>query len=466
MIEKLTDLKKKRVLIIGDIILDHYINIIPNKISAEAPLVVFNYNNEYYSLGGAANVAKYLANFSCIVDLLGVIGNDNNAKVVISELKKNHIKIDKIIRCEDSVTTTKTRLYSNDNKQVLRYDNENNNTNYNKLVIDMINSIRDKYDLIIISDYNKGVISNEVFNKIVDIASINNIKIICDPKSRLINYKNIYLLKPNIKEIIDIVGSSNDKDIINYKKNNNIENIVLTLGNEGMKIYLKDNNIIEIKAYKSMVYDVTGAGDCVLAYIALGLLTDMNFIEICNMANYAASIKVSKFGTELVNIEEIIPFFNKKVIDRKYIKDLCRLIKNTKKIVFTNGCFDIIHSGHIHTLKEAKSYGDVLIIGLNSDSSIKKLKGNNRPILKEEERIDILSSLEFVDYIVLFDEDTPLKLVKDIKPDVLVKGSDYKNKYIAGRKEVEERGGKVVLVDLVDGKSTTSIIERIKEKVL
>ena len=449
MINNIKSIKNKKILVIGDIILDHYINIVPRKISEEAPLLIFNYNDDYYSLGGAANVAKYLANFSCNVDIIGVVGNDSNAKIVLKELKNNHINTGKIIKDDNSITTIKTRFFSNDNKQVMRVDNEEKEANYKDIVIKELNKIDSRYDLIIVSDYSKGVINNDVFKRINEIAKKGNIKVICDPKNGLVDYKELYLLKPNSKEIIDIVGSNNDEEIIRFKDKKSIDNIVLTLGKDGMKVFLKDNSVINIPTNKSIVYDVTGAGDAVLAYMALGILLNMDFIEVCRMANYAASIKVSKFGTELVFLDEVVPFFKKKVIDRDSIRDFCNIIRRNKKIVFTNGCFDIIHSGHIHTLKEAKKCGDILILGLNSDVSIKGLKGNNRPILKEEERIEVLSSLEFIDYIVLFD--------------VLVKGSYYKNKYIAGRKEVEDAGGKVVLIDLIDGKSTTNIIERIKE---
>ena len=464
MINKIKELKNKKVLIIGDIILDHYINVVPSKISEEAPLLVFSYQKEYYSLGGAANVAKYLASFGCSIDLIGVVGVDDKSKITINLLKESKINTTGIIKNKDTITTCKTRLFSSDNKQVLRLDKEENKKDYSKLVIEKIKNIVFEYDLIIISDYNKGVISNDVLNITLKEAKKKNIKVICDPKNKGLKYQRLFLLKPNSKEMNMLIDNFYDEKIIKYKNNNKIDNIVLTLGEKGMKLFDKNNNIYEIDSYKNIVYDVTGAGDCVLSYLALGILTNMDLLKTCQLANYAASIKVSKFGTELVGIDEVIPFFNNKLISRDYLKEFCNVIHKNKKIVFTNGCFDVIHSGHIHTLKEAKKHGDILILGLNSDSSIKRLKGPNRPILSEQERVEILKSLEFIDYIVVFDEDTPLNIIKEIKPDILVKGADYKDKLIVGKKEVEKYGGKVVLINLIEGKSTTNIIKKIKEK--
>ncbi|MGM9877070.1 MAG: D-glycero-beta-D-manno-heptose 1-phosphate adenylyltransferase [Bacilli bacterium] len=460
MINRLSELKNKKVLIIGDIILDRYINVSPRKISDEAPLLIFNYNSEYYSLGGCTNVAKYISSFEIMVDLVGVIGNDDNSNIIIDLLMKNNINTEFVIR-DNIITTTKTRLFSNDNKQVLRVDKEENSFDFKNLIVEKINELNNNYDLIIISDYNKGVITPTTFKKIINFAE--NIPVICDPKNFDIDFNNLYLLKPNKKEMNSLIKDFNDEKIIEYKNKNNIKNIVLTLGEEGMVIF-DDNNIKHnIKALKNQVFDVTGAGDSVLSYLALGILLKMDFIDTCKLANYSASIKVTKFGTELVKLEEIINYFNNKIISRKDIKEFCNILHKNKKIVFTNGCFDIIHSGHIYNLKTAKSKGDILILGLNSDYSIKKIKGDKRPIFNEKERLDILTSLEFVDYIVVFDEETPINLINDIKPDILVKGADYKDKFIVGKKEVEEYGGKVVLIDLVQGESTTNIIKRIKE---
>jgi len=460
MINEISKLNNKNVLVIGDIILDHYINIIPNKISQEAPILVFNLGSEYNSLGGCANVCKYLSSFNINVDIIGVIGKDNNSKIVKKLLNDSHINMDYLIEKDNIKTTTKNRFFSEDNKQVLRVDDEENNIEYTDEVLKILNKNNKEYDLIIISDYKKGVISEKVFNEIIN--KYNHTKIICDPKNNKY-YKDMFLLKPNKKELEYIIGNINDNNIIEYKNENNIDNLLLTLGKDGMKLYDKDNNIHTINSINNTVYDVTGAGDCVLSYLSLGILLNLDLIDSCKLSNYAASKKVSKFGTQLVSLEEVIDYFNDKLIDRNNIGIFFKILHNNKTIVFTNGCYDIIHSGHIHLLKEAKKLGDILVLGLNSDDSIKRLKGNNRPILNEKERINILKSIEYIDYIVVFDEDTPLNIIKEIKPDYLVKGSDYKDKKVVGSDFVIKNGGALVLIDLVEGKSTTNIINKIKE---
>ncbi len=456
-------MKNKRVLVIGDIILDHYVNVNPSKISSEAPLVIYNYVNDYYSLGGSGNVCKYLSSFSLKVDLFGVVGKDTYSDKVYELLNDNNINANYVFKINNYKTVVKKRYSSLDYKQIMRVDFEDGYVDVEEKVLKELKKIDTKYDLIIISDYRKGVITNKTFEYITSYARKNNIKVICDPKDKKVNYNNIYLLKPNLKEMTDLICKVNDENIIKYKNDNKIDNIVLTLGKEGIKLYDSNNNITSISAYQCNVFDVTGAGDCVLSYLAYGILNDYDMVKTCNYSNYAASLKVSRYGTALVNKYEVLSFFNNKIIDRDELVDFSNFLHKDKKIVFTNGCFDILHSGHIHLLKNAKMLGDALILGLNTDSSIKRLKGNDRPINNEKERVEILSSLAYVDYIVLFDEDTPLNIIKMINPDILVKGSDYKNKEVVGSDIVLKNGGRVELIDLIEGKSTTNIINRLKE---
>lgn len=452
---------KKKVLVIGDILLDNYIFVDSSKISMEAPLLIYKYNKETNSLGGASNVCKYLTSFNYQVDLIGVIGNDYSGNIIIDLLRDNNINTDYIIKDDTYKTIVKKRYASLDYKQIMRVDDEEIYNNDSR-IIDSIMNLNTDYDLIIISDYRKGVITNKTFNSIVEYSKKNNIKVICDPKDDQVNYNNLYILKPNQKEIEKLVKSTNDKDIIDYKIKNNIDNIVLTLGSNGMKLFDENNNIINIPSEKVNVYDVTGAGDCVLGYLAYGVLEKKQIEESAVISNYAASIKVSKFGTQLVNKYEVYTKMNNKEINRNDLKEFSDYIRKNKKIVFTNGCFDILHSGHVDLLKKAKNLGDILILGLNSDHSIKRLKGDNRPINNEAERKSVLSALEFIDYIVVFDEDTPLNIIKDIKPDILVKGGDYKDKEVVGRDFVESYGGEVKLIDFIYDVSTTNIVNKIR----
>lgn len=463
MLNKLINIKNKKVLVIGDAMLDHYVIINPRKISSEYPGIIFDYSNDYYRLGGASNVANNISKFNVEVDLLCVIGKDNFTDIFYNEL--NNVGINTYLVIEDSSykTIVKERYCSSDYKQIMRVDYEKTNIDsYDKLYNYLERAFENKYDLVIISDYRKGVITNEFYEKIISLAKENNIRVICDPKDGVVDYKDLFILKPNKKETSLLFGDKSDSEIISYMNSNNIDNIIITLGDEGLKLLNKDGSYL-VPVVKNEVYDVTGAGDTILSFLALGYLAGIDIKNSCVLANKAGSIKVGKFGTYAINLLDMFTVDNNKILNRDILYDFCSLLKEYgKKVVFTNGCFDIVHSGHIHVLKEAKKQGDVLILGLNSDSSIKRLKGKSRPIFKEEERLELLSSFEFIDYIVVFDEDTPLEVIKLIRPDVLVKGADYKDKYVVGTNEIKEYGGELVLVDLIEGRSTTNVIEKLK----
>lgn len=463
MLNKLINIKNKRVLVIGDAMLDHYVTVNPRKISSEYPGIIFDYSDDYYRLGGASNVANNISRFNVDVDLLCVVGKDSFTDNFYEELNKAGISADFVIEDDSYKTIIKERYCSSDYKQIMRVDYEKTKIdNHDEAYKYLERAFNNRYDLVIISDYRKGLITNEFYEKIISLAKENNIKVICDPKDGVVNYKDLFILKPNKKEAGLLFGDKSDLEIIDYMNENNLENIIITLGDEGLKLLNKDG-VHLVPVVKNEVYDVTGAGDTVLSFLALGYLAGIDIKESCVLANKAGSIKVGKFGTYAINLLDMFTANNNKILNRDILYNFCDLLKQSgKKVVFTNGCFDIVHSGHIHILKEAKKQGDILILGLNSDSSIKRLKGESRPIFKEEERLELLSSFEFIDYIVVFDEDTPLEVIKLIRPDVLVKGADYKDKYVVGTNEIKEYGGELVLVDLVEGRSTTNVIEKLK----
>ncbi|MDD2495763.1 MAG: D-glycero-beta-D-manno-heptose 1-phosphate adenylyltransferase [Tissierellia bacterium] len=465
MINKLCKLENKKILVVGDILIDHYININPKKISEEYPGIVFNYENDYYKLGGAGNVANNLSKFNISVDIVSLAGKDSNLEILNKMLKENYISNKYLIIDSNYKTSIKDRYYSKENKQIIRIDNEINYfDNYDKIKSTLKDAFNNRYDAIVISDYRKGLITDEIFNYIIELANKNNTIVICDPKDGLVKYHDLFVLKPNERELREILnGDINYEKVFEYKNKNNIKNLVLTLGENGIKLFEENNEIKTIKGIKQEIFDVTGAGDIVLAYICIGILAGLSMIELCEIANKAGSKKVTKFGTQTISLNDIHPLLiNTKLLERNLINNYCKLIhKDNKKIVFTNGCFDIIHSGHLYLLKEAKKMGDVLIVGLNSDDSIKRLKGDKRPINNISERIEILNSFDFIDYIVVFEEDSPLEIIKLVNPDILVKGSDYKDKYVIGTNEVIQNGGELRFVNLIQDKSTSNIIKKI-----
>lgn len=473
-----TKINSKKILVIGDVILDVYYTGNINRISPEAPVPVFLKDSERYVLGGAANVAKNLKAAGQEVILMSVIGNDENGKKTIQALENADININ-YLYSYGTKTTTKIRLLAENHQQVLRIDEEiiDNISEQvcNQLVSD-IEAIINDIDLVVISDYLKGLLTVNFLEKVMKISSTYNKKVIIDVKDKDIKkYSNAFLLKPNLKELNMLTGMSVNNEIeikkaAKYLLNScKCEYILVTCGSKGMILVGKNSSFI-VKAIAKEVFDVTGAGDTTLAYLAVGIVNTMPMNEAVKMANCAAALQVTKVGTSAVKLEEVIDTF----IEHNYEKhiysvgqeeELIEKLKG-KNVVFTNGCFDILHVGHISYLEEAAKLGDVLVVGLNSDSSIRHLKGNNRPINTEYNRAKVLISLECVDYVILFDDDTPLNLISKVQPNTLVKGGDYKIDNIVGSDLVKNNGGKVIVLPFVEGVSTTKIIEEIRKDSL
>jgi rfaE bifunctional protein, domain II len=464
---------KKRILVIGDLMLDLYYNCDVGRISPEAPVPVLKYNNVKRVLGGAANVANNLALNAQKVDMLGIIGEDADGEAVLSLMEASGIGSDLVSRDGERVTTCKTRFISK-GQQIFRFDREDIQNISPEMEAAFLNAIKkniDRYDLVIISDYLKGMVTYALTKSVISLCNEKEIPVIIDPKdSNTDKYSGCTLVKPNRKELESFVGEGPVKDefipakALEIKKKLNCKYLLLTLGSKGM-IFIDDHHeLIKIDSEAHEIYDVTGAGDTVLAYLAMGFRGNTIDSEAVKLANRAAGVKVGKFGTAVVKREELQTqeHYNKKAVAADGIELLTQKLKaQNKTIVFTNGCFDIVHSGHIRYLQEAKMLGDVLILGLNSDSSIRRLKGEQRPILDQDERIILISALQCVDYVVLFDEDTPINLMKKIKPDIITKGGDYVKENIVGYDFVTSYGGQVVTLPFIEGKSTTNIISKI-----
>ena len=445
---------KKKITVIGDVMIDWYLHGESSRISPEAPVPVVKFKESKFQLGGAANVANNLKHLEIEPFLIGATGNDH-----FGSLLKEHLKAEKIkfnLTSEKSFQTIcKQRLMSS-NQQLARIDYEQyfhggklTNT-FNTFIKNIA-----KTDLIIVSDYGKGTIFNA--RKLIQSAKKLKKKILIDPKGKdFTKYKGANLITPNKSEFENIMGKVGSKrDLANKAKKMlehlNLESLIVTLGSEGMYVLKKSNKKIIgdfINAYPQEVFDVSGAGDTTISALGAALSEGNDIFSAAEFANLAASISVSKLGTSTVSIDEVTNLESSKG-------------NKEQVIVFTNGCFDIIHSGHLDLLKEARSYGDKLIVGLNSDKSISKLKGPERPIIGQSERKKILLALKYVDEVIIFNEENPLKLIKKLKPSILVKGADYTKEQVIGGEFVESYGGQIKLVKLAKGKSTSNIINKI-----
>ncbi len=467
--------KKPNILVIGDLMIDHYLWGSCDRISPEAPVQVVNVKKESSVLGGAGNVINNLVTLGSIVDVISVIGNDSVANELKSLLEKIDVPTSNLVVENNRKTSKKSRLIASQ-QQVLRYDMESIddiNENSHKQIIQTLEKNIDKYSSIILSDYGKGVLTTNLTKEIIKIANKNSIKVLVDPKGKdYSKYKGSYTLTPNKKEAMEATNidikdeSSLIEALKSLKTQCELEVSLITLSEQGIAIF--DDELTIKPTVAREVYDVTGAGDTVIASIAFALGNNLDIKDAIYFANLAAGVVVGKIGSATTTLDEIYEYeyslhksnstSHIKTFDE--IKTLAsKLHSQGKKIVFTNGCFDILHVGHVKYLEVAKSYGDVLILGLNADSSVRKLKGPTRPINTQDDRAYILASLESVDYVVIFEEETPYELIKLIKPHVLVKGGDYEGKEVVGQDIADE----LKLVQFVDGKSTTNTIKRIQE---
>ena len=467
--------KNPKILVIGDLMIDHYLWGSCERISPEAPVQVVNIDNENTILGGAGNVVNNLKALGAKVDVISVIGDCDISK----ELKKllSDIKVDTkyLITQKNRVPSKKSRIISSQ-QQVVRYDRESDeaiDSNAQKNILDTFNRIVGNYACILISDYGKGVLTNNLTQSLIKVANKNGKKILIDPKgSNYLKYKGAYLLTPNKKEAseasqITIKDDVSLKKTITWLKSKcNLDVALITLSDQGVAIYDSELRIHPTVARE--VFDVTGAGDTVLASLGFALSCEMNIDKAVEFSNLAAGVVVGKIGSATATINEIIEYessLNKSTSDAhiKTLNEITALSEELKtrgkKIVFTNGCFDLLHAGHVRYLEASKNFGDVLILGLNSDRSVAALKGVGRPINAQIDRAYILAALEAVDYVVIFDDDTPYDLINAIKPHTLVKGGDYEGQDVVGQDIAQE----LKLIQFVDGKSTTKTIEKIQQ---
>ena len=464
-------IKNNTVLVIGDAILDVQINGEFKGKSAEVDIPVFKESGTKFVLGGACNVAVNLLEAGQTVKFCYAVKNDNyNDKLNDLLLGYKNTYGEKLSICgvlTSGVTTVKKRYFVGDT-QIFRSDEElpsNLSKGEEIAFIDCLKTQIPSCNIVVISDYNKGVITTSLVEKIVKIAKESGVKVIADPKTNdYTKYKNCNYIKPNLKEFTEMVkfygtGGVNEKTASEIANKNGNDAIIVTLGADGMFFALANGDRYNQKGVKTQVVDVCGAGDTALSYLAVGLTSELTPNECMILANTASSKKLQKLGASGVSVNELfVPLT--KIISSNEIPYVLKALQG-KKIVFTNGCFDILHKGHIKSLKKAKELGDALIVGVNTDDSIKRLKAENRPYNNLESRLEVLSALPFINYIIPFSEDTPYELIKAIKPSVLVKGSEYKNTGIVGEDIVKSNGGEVVYIEMERGYSTTATLNKI-----
>ena len=451
----LNQIEKNRILVVGDVMLDTYFIGDVKRISPEAPVPVFLKKSERNVLGGAANVAANLRAANQQVSIMSIIGIDDSGKILLSRFAESEIDTGLVSMSRRS-TTVKTRFLADNNQQIMRLDVEDTEAISKQecqTMLKQLDACITQYDLVLISDYLKGVLTQDFCQGIIKRARKYNIPVVVDVKDpKYGKYYGATLLKPNLNELRALCGKNvqTDDEVMSaseeLRKRCNCQYVLTTLGANGM-ILVGDGEPFRVKSLAREVYDVSGAGDTTVAYLAACLANRMCIRDAVNIANYAAGIQVGKVGTSSVSWQEVRDLLpsedygiSHKILTQKDILNF-RKANRSKRIVFTNGCFDILHVGHKRYLQKAATLGDMLIVGVNSDASVRRLKGPLRPINSERDRAEMLSALAFVDYVVIFEEETPYNLIKEIQPDVLVKGGDYKPEEVVGKDIVEARGG-------------------------
>jgi len=448
-----------KIIVVGDVILDTNHICTTTRNAPEANIPVYNVVETINILGGAANVAKNLKNIGCDVEIVSIIGHDIPGSQLRLLVGENDIK-NTFFRDPGRKTVHKNRTFCN-NTLVHRYDIEDTRDISAEMQYLLVNHIKSQPDIsaIIFSDYNKGVLTHYVCEELIAYASANNIYTFVDPKPNgAIKYKNCFCFKLNLLEAETISGKTSKYDIIQYLKQYiHCRHIILTCGEHGLYVDSIEHHITGSNPID--VIDVTGCGDSVLAVSTYIYLKTLDIFRACKIANHVARKCVSNIGNYQISNTDIDEFIDTVIYDYETTK-LDSISKIGRKLVFTNGCFDIIHSAHIQLLQFAKNLGDILIVGINSDASVRRLKGESRPINHVVERCRLLQHLGIIDYIVVFSDDTPLNILRVLQPSIIVKGGDYKKENIVGAEYAKE----VVIYDYIDGISSTNTIAKISRR--
>ncbi len=468
----LPDFRTGHVLVIGDLMLYRYWFGDTSRVSPEAPVPVDKINSIDHRPGGAGNVALNIAALGAQVCLLGITGNDEAADMLATQLTAANVQHD-LHRLETATTIIKLRVISR-HQQLLRMDFEDKLASINKsILIERFQAHLAQANLVILSDYSKGTLTHP--QAFIQAARALNVPVLVDPKSTDFSiYRHANIITPNFKEFQTIVGSCHsEQDILEKGRqllmDYQIDTLLVTRGEEGMTVIQADQTA-HFPAYAREVFDVTGAGDTVIGVLGAALAAGMELVPAAALANLGASVVVGKLGAATVSVPELKAALSGKTHFATGIMNEEQLLlavnaarAQGKKIVFTNGCFDILHAGHVTYLQMAKQLGDYLIVAVNEDASIQKLKGPHRPINNLESRMTVLAGLGGVDWVVPFADDTPERLLRLLKPDLLVKGSDYRPDQIVGADIVRAYGGDVRIMNHTITTSSSAIINRMRD---
>lgn len=475
-------LKTARVLSVGDIMLDRYVKGSVERISPEAPIPVLHINHEKVMLGGSGNVAANIGALGASGTIISILGDDG-AGAEVERLVRALKTIDFFpATLPGRPTTIKTRFVAG-SQQMMRADIEDVSPidkQVEKEIINNAKSAMKNHGAIVVSDYGKGALSDNVLQAIIKAATTAKVNVIVDPKGRdFSRYKGAYVITPNKKELFEATNMAveTDDEIVaaarSIIKSAGIKYVLATRSADGMSLVAAKGKPVHFKAHALDVFDVSGAGDTVVAVLAMGLAAGGDIAQAAKIANVAAGIVVAKAGTATASASELAHAIHNQEMGMAELKVLSVEEMEIKaglwrdsglKIGFTNGCFDLLHPGHISLLSEARGQCDKLIIGLNSDSSVSRIKGKSRPIQAESSRAQVLGATAAVDGIVIFSEDTPINLIKAIKPDVLIKGADYKISEVVGGDIVKKYGGKIYLAKIKAGHSTTETVKKLSKK--
>ncbi len=468
------------ILCIGDIMLDRFVYGHVDRISPEAPIPVLRIDREDAMLGGAGNVVRNVLSLGANARFCGLVGEDEAGRQIANLLNENDRCCATLLLDETRPTSLKTRFMAS-NQQMLRADHESlgplSEKQHGDLIMDVAQSLG-QAKVMVLSDYGKGVLHGENAIDLIALAKKAGLPIIVDPKGDdYSKYRGATLVTPNRKELSEAsrMACDSDQSIVAAARHIietcGIENVLATRSQDGMTLVTRKGDVIHLPTEAREVFDVSGAGDTVVASLAVMLGLGATLSDAARLANVAAGIVVAKIGTASVYGEELIEALHHqdlskaeaKVVGPDSAKDrVLRWQTQGQSVGFTNGCFDLLHPGHISLLKQAAEQCDKLVVGLNSDASVQRLKGPERPIQNEMARATVLSSLACVDMVVIFDEDTPMELLSTLLPNVLVKGADYTIDQVVGAELIQQNGGRVFLAQLKDGFSTTNTVKKMK----
>ena len=469
----------RRLLVLGDVMLDEYLRGHVERTSPEAPVPVVRAESETGSLGGAANVAHLTRALGAEAQLFGVVGNDEAGQRFLALCEAAGIDASHILVAETRPTTRKLRVLAQ-HQHVLRVDWEEQRPIRPEMEEQVLERLRalERPDAMVISDYAKGFLTPRVLAGAIAMANEWQIPVLVDPKyADLTRYRGATVIKANLREfetalgrrVVDqlqleeelVAGSAELLEAAEARV------LIVTLGEKGLAVFPREEEPFFVPTSVRDVFDVSGAGDAVITVLALSLALEVPLEEAARLANEAAGVAVGKSGVAVVEPGELAARFvhgsGDKIVSRaELVNRVAWWRVQGQKIVFTNGCFDLLHVGHLHLLRAAAREGDVLMVAVNSDDSVRRLKGKSRPLISSTERTALLAALDCVDAVVVFDEDTPRELLDEMRPDVLVKGADYAVDQVVGKNRIEKDGGKVVLIPLVPDRSTSDLVERIR----